>query len=172
MMKKILFIISIIFLIGITSGTIIVNSSNITQNSIMWNFDKSVNNMSVDGVFNLNYDNRTGFFIYSNLKPNTSHQINVYSDDDTGANISKTLSEEITITNEENFYAYIMAYILFLAGLLCCIFGLKIPFVGFGGVLFGLAGITTQLHESFVNGILYLCIICAGFFIGFKGGEN
>ncbi len=172
MIKKYLSIIFFICLIGIASGTIIVNSSNITTNSITWSFDKSVNNMSIDGIYNINYDNRTGFFIYSNLQPNTSHQINVYSDEDNGINISKTLSEETNPTNEDNFYAYIMAYILVLAGLFCCIFGTKIPFVGFGGVLFGLAGITTQLHGSFVNAILYLCIICAGFFIGFKGGNN
>ena len=149
-----------------------VYPDEITDNSIKWIFSDNVEDIYIDNSKIENFDNKSGFYQLNNLNENSVHSIIIKNETRIAENSAQTLSKQVLPNYKENFYAYIMAYILFLAGLACCIFGLKIPFVGFGGVLFGLAGITTQLHGSFVNGILYLTIICAGFFIGFKGGNN
>ncbi len=149
-----------------------VYSGEITESSIKWFFSDTVTEIYIDNTKIESFDNKSGFYQLNNLNEHSLHSIIVKNESNIAENSVFTLSKINPTNNKDNFYAYIMAYILVLAGLFCCIFGTKIPFVGFGGVLFGLAGITTQLHGSFVNAILYLCIICAGFFIGFKGGND
>ncbi|MDD2208266.1 MAG: hypothetical protein PHU45_02805 [Bacilli bacterium] len=149
-----------------------VYAGEITESSIKWIFSDTVTEIYIDNTKIESFDNKSGFYQLNNLNEHSLHSIIVKNESNIAENSVFTLSKINPTNNKDNFYAYIMTYILVLAGLICCIVGLKVPFVGFGGVLFGLVGITTQLHGSFVNAILYLCIICAGFFIGFKGGND
>jgi len=150
---------------------ITVNSISISQTSIGWNWsDRNVNNISVDGININNFDNRSMFYQANDLKPNTSHMIKIYSNSDEGSNISSTLSE--IPSNSENFWGWIMSYILIISAIICAILALKISVIGYAGILFGIIGVLTQLQNgSVIMTLLYMIVITANGYLGYNGGD-
>jgi hypothetical protein len=152
-----------------------INATDITEHTITWSYNYSIvlKSASLDGVSIPDFDTNSHQFTANDLTPNSSHTLCGYST--AGLSLcetTKTLPEIIIPTNQENFFAFVMAWIIFLAGLACCIVGISVDFVGFGGALFGFIGIISEVNGSFTNALLFLILICAGIFVGFKGGNQ
>ena len=161
------------FLVPYANAEIIVAPINVTETSITWQWDESANvsSISINGLLIENFDNKSNSYQWSCAPYGCHGTINVYSDNDRGNNTTSTLP--IIPTSSENFWNWVMSYILVIASIACAIISLKINVIGWIGVIFGLLGILTQLTEgSVIMTIIYLAAICANAYSGYYGSGS
>lgn len=164
MIKKVLFLISILFLITSVNGLMNISINKTTENSISWNWseDYKLTDISIDGYKVMLFDYNSSRFDLTGLNPNERHSIKIYMGIDNVTNVTTT-------TINQTKYNIDM-YILFLLGLICLIIGAFVEkIISLGGVVFGCLGILTALDNSFTMGVLFALIIIASFFVAFEG---
>lgn len=164
MIKKVLFLISILFLIASVNGLMNISVNKTTENSISWSWSEGykLTDISIDGYKVALFDYNSSRFDLTGLNPNERHSIKIYMGVDNVTNITTTT------TNQTKYN--IDMYILFLLGLICLIIGALIEkIISLGGVVFGCLGILTALDNSFTMGVLFALIIIASFFVAFEG---
>jgi hypothetical protein len=164
---KIIFLISLILLLVISpvlAGNISVSIEDVGQRYIAWNWSElsNVTSISFDGIIQNNFDTSSNSIIFSNLTPYSQHILKVYSDIDSGENITYTLPETIVQTEQEHFFGVINLYILFVIALICIGIAVFVPIVGVGACIFALIGLLTSVNNSFVMGFLFFIALCAG----------
>lgn len=160
------------FLVPYANAEIIVSPYNITETSIAWNWtsESNVSLISINGYVINNFDNKTNNFRWECAPYGCIATINVYSENDYGSNTSSTLP--IQENGFNSFWQTIMIYFLFIISIICALITIKLPVVGYAGILFGLVGITTQLHDgSITMTILYLIAIIANGILAYQGGD-
>ena len=149
----------------------------LNDNSIAWTYNNTQNltNASFDGILIENFDTRSYFYAKSNLESNTTHRFCLYylkEDFTTEILCDNETTLEKEKTDEQQIYAIIASIIIFIIGVMFCLIGVYVPFVGYGGFIMGIIGISTSINGSFTNAILYMLLICAGFWIGYSGGKD
>lgn len=172
-MKKIIFclLIALCFIIPVSANGEIPIINSTTETTIQWNWNNTyapvgVTQLSIDGYVVWNYDAYANEFILSDLEPNTSHTIIIYSGEN--VSINTAITKPMIVTKQESFFDTLNMYLIFFLALVCLVFGVGIPLLGFGAVLFGFIGMATSVNNSFIMGILFLIVICAGFIEGFN----
>ncbi len=163
---------AILFLIAPASAIINVTPFYTSNSSIGWNWSSSSNviNISLDGVMIQNFDNKSTKFYANNLIPNTQHQIGVYSAIDVGSNVTNTLPLNEDSGEQINDLIYQWIFVIF--GLVFCIVGLKVPYVGFGATVFGYMGIELFTFGNMFYLFMYAILFVAGLFVGVTGGAD
>lgn len=135
MKKHFLLILMIIGLciVSPATATINVTLTNVGYNFLQWSWEPGMNvtNASVDGIIIQDFDPRATSYILSNVGPGELHQLNLYSDTDTGSLISQT---DYTGQTPVGLWIYAVFGVIFLImaryaqivfiNLICSIFGL------------------------------------------------
>lgn len=115
------------------SATINITLTNVGYNFLQWSWEPGVNltNASVDGVYVDEFDPLATTYILSGIGPGELHQLNLYSDTDTGSIISQT---DYTGQTPVGLWIFAICGVLFLVfaryagvvfiNLICTIFGL------------------------------------------------
>ena len=118
--------------------------------------------MSIDGYQVILADKLSNNFILSQLNPNETHTIIIYTLTDSGTNTARTLNA--TPTNQENAIGLILPWILFIFAVIFCGIGLYgVPFASLIGSVIALIGLVNNTtNGSFIIDILYICIVIAG----------
>ena len=168
---NIFFILMVCIVIGLTvinpvNATINVTVDEIGESYIKWSWNSGLTliNLSVDSYEIQHFDKHTNSFILSDIKPDESHSIAVYTSTDSGYNLVNTTSGKYT--SQDTFWDFIMMYIFFIAGLICLFVGMKgEPLIGFGGFVFGCLVIIESLNDSFTMGFLGGLLIIASMFV-------
>lgn len=133
-----------------------ITVSDYGYNFIHWTWEPSTNitNVSVDGVLIPDIDPNTGAYILSGIGPGELHQINVYSDTDTGVNLTRTdYTGEVPVGVW--IYGFVGVVFLILARMS------QVRFVNLITPVFGLLGIyqLVQLTSIMDTTIWLLCLI-------------
>ena len=161
-----------IFLVSISSAFAIIPQAG--SNYIKWNWvddDNAISQISIDGGVkiynNLTYNGTLQYFILSDLEPNTIHSIQIKDDiTDTifSTNITNTTSLSENETNQEQFFAFVMIWIVFIFGVVFCAIGLYgVPFASLIGSVMGVIGLVSHItNGSFIMDVLYAVLIIAG----------
>jgi len=174
-MKKIFLLAVIVILcmipmVSADCGNLTVLPSDTGVNYILWAWNTSYNitTLSIDSI-PTSFDYNISNFILSGLDENSLHSIKIYSDTDTGCNMTLTESADIITTEQELFFTSINLYILFFFACLCIIIGMAyIPIIGFGAFLFGLLGLMGSMNNSLIMGILFFIAMIAGVIVGLQ----
>lgn len=172
MIKKLLFIISILFL-ALPSGAFMITVDDVSQTSITWNLSgkgaNTIEEIALDGILLDNYSPNATRIVQSNLKPNEQHIITVT---DSSLELSElavtTLPEETT--QSETFFTTINVWILILLALvfLICAIALNMGFLAFIGTVFSIVGLIGSLGNSFTDGLIAVIMIIATLIVGFS----
>ena len=153
--KGISLIVLLCLLINPASAAINITVSDIGYNFIHWTWTPGVNTtVSIDGVNIPDIDQNTGAYILSGIGPGELHQINVYSDTDTGMNLTRTdYTGEVPVGIW--VYGFVGVIFLILARMS------QVRFVNLITPVFGLLGIyqLVQLTSIMDTTIWLLCLI-------------
>ena len=158
-----LLIAALMFLTSIVNATIVVTPFLISNSSIGWNWTPCSNtqNISIDGLILNNIDTSMCIYIGGNYLPNTEHIIDVHSSTDYGSNITSTLPEVPTST--DNILNWIYPWLPLIIGFIFCLIGLYVDFAGLIGSIIGLLGLIMVIPKGvFITDIMYAILIFAG----------
>jgi hypothetical protein len=169
MMKKIIFLLlALLCLTTLCIGEITNISYETTDSTIQWTWEAinntSVTQMSVDGYVVWNYDPYATQFILSDLASNTSHEIKLYTINESYSSIVRT--NATPPTQVDTTFAFINLWILFFVALICIIIGVWVPAIAIIGAIFAILGIVSSFNHSFAMGFIFCMAFIAGLIVG------
>jgi hypothetical protein len=99
MKKEFLILIALIILTIVpVQAAIVIDGSNVTSSSIMWQWPSGLTlvNVSIDGMYVCNFNPTSDNFVLSGLGANEPHTITLITATDTGSNTTSTLTNANT----------------------------------------------------------------------------
>lgn len=170
-MKKLFFLICLVLLFCIypISASLTVNTVNIGTTYIEWNWSATITDISIDGLTVCKPDLTSKSFVLSDLLPNETHTIKIFSLDDNGTATTKTLSEEPS--KQTQIINIVLGYIFFIASIGLILIGIRVPLMALLGSGLSIIGIVNMIGVNFWAGFVFMCIFCAGILVAYEKGE-